>query len=476
MASEAWVLGADNKPLALSKNGFSIYTFDTDPIGDSSCITSACITNWPPLLVGKLDEVKAPYTQVLRNDGFKQWALRDKPLYLFKGDASAGDTLGDGKNGVWHLAHSAPFALKSAPDSSTYWAGFGSLWRLGSTTGADATGFAVYTFAKDSLNSACVDACAKTWPPLLATASEVATSPFSLISRADTELKQWAYNGKPLYLYSGDTTASDTKGTGLGAGAWQLARPEPALAAPSALGTRLTASGPVQVASLNSAGEEQLSPASLLQGHSLYTFDKDAVGASSCTKTNDCIAKWPPLLANTGAQAFAPYSLIERSPGLKQWALDGKALYLFAKDSDGASTAGDGVGGLWHLARNAPVLVKTLEGTGNYFAASAGALTAAAVVDATRAGLSLYTRTADAVGASSCTGACATTWPPLYAAEGTKNFGDFTVIKRPAAEGEVQTWQWAYSGKPLYFYAQDTQAGQINGVSAAWPLAQPKAL
>jgi predicted lipoprotein with Yx(FWY)xxD motif len=44
----------------------------------------------------------------------------------------------------------------------------------------------------------------------------------------------------------------------------------------------------------------------------------------------------------------------------------------------------------------------------------------------------------------------------------------------PSAEGETPTWQWAYQGKALYFYAQDTEVGQAKGVSAAWPLAQPK--
>lgn len=474
MASDAWVLGPDNKPTSLSKKGFSLYTFDSDPSADSACTTSACITNWPPLLVGKLDEVKPPFTQVLRKDGFKQWALRDKPLYLFKGDTNAGDTLGDGKNGLWHLAHSAPISLKTAADTTAYWAAFGSVWKLGAASLTDATGFALYTFAKDSGSSSCVDACAKNWPPLLAGANDVASAPYSLISRSDSELKQWAYNGKPLYFYSGDSLAGDTKGQGLASGAWQLARPEAASISPSALASRLSASGPVYIASLNSAGEEQLTAASQLQGRSLYTFDKDSAGASSCSKTNDCISKWPPLLAAPGSLATAPYSLIERAPGLKQWALDGKPLYFFAQDTGAASTQGDGVGGVWHLARSAPVLVKNLEGSGSYFAASNAAVTAAGTAEPTRAGFTLYTRSADATGASSCTGTCATAWPPLYASENSKNFGDFTVIKRPAAEGEAPSWQWAYLGKPLYFYAQDTEVGQAKGVSTAWPLAQPK--
>jgi predicted lipoprotein with Yx(FWY)xxD motif len=464
LASAAWVLGADLKPVALSKSGFSLYTFDSDTAGASNCTTAGCMANWPPLLVGGLDEVHAPFTQVLRPDGFKQWALRDKPLYLFKGDLAAGDTLGDGKNGLWHLAHSNPISLKSAADNSAYWA---------AARSGVGEGMSLYTFAKDNGSSTCVDACAINWPPLLAGAGDVASGSFSLISRADSALKQWAYNGAPLYFYSGDSQALDTKGAGLGAGAWQLARPQAAATAPSALASRLVASTPVTIARLTAASEEQQSPAHLLSGRSLYTFDKDTAGVSTCTATNDCMSKWPPLLAVAGAIATGPYSLIERSGGLKQWALEGKPLYLFAKDTDTASTLGDGVGGVWHLARMAPVQVKTLEGN-NAFAAAAGALNAAGEVDTSRLGYFLYTRSADSEGSSSCTGACVNNWPPLYASASSQAFGDFSVIKRPAAEGETVTYQWAYLGKALYFYVADTDGLSAKGVSVAWPLAQPQ--
>ena len=42
---------------------------------------------------------------IARDDGSKQWAYKGKPLYYFKNDAKAGDTVGDGKgNNVWHIA------------------------------------------------------------------------------------------------------------------------------------------------------------------------------------------------------------------------------------------------------------------------------------------------------------------------------------------------------------------------------------
>ena len=147
--------------------------------------------------MGKLDEVKPPFTQVLRKDGFKQWALRDKPLYLFKGDAAAGTPWAMAK---WPLAPGPQrtHQPKTAADNTSYWAAFGSVWKLGAASLTDATGFALYTFAKDVPGSSnCLDTCAKNWPPLLAGAADTASAPYSLISRSDSELKQWAYNGKP---------------------------------------------------------------------------------------------------------------------------------------------------------------------------------------------------------------------------------------------------------------------------------------
>jgi predicted lipoprotein with Yx(FWY)xxD motif len=41
------------------------------------------------------------YTVITRTDGNRQWAYDNKPLYLYAGDAAAGDVLGDGLGGVW---------------------------------------------------------------------------------------------------------------------------------------------------------------------------------------------------------------------------------------------------------------------------------------------------------------------------------------------------------------------------------------
>jgi len=42
---------------------------------------------------------------------------------------------------------------------------------------------------------------------------------------------------------------------------------------------------------------------------------------------------------------------IERKDGSKQWAKDGKPLYFWVGDTEPGETNGDGVGGVWHVAR-----------------------------------------------------------------------------------------------------------------------------
>ena len=75
--------------------------------------------------------------------------------------------------------------------------------------------------------------------------------------------------------------------------------------------------------------------------------------------------------------------------------------------------------------------------------------------------LSLFTT--DKHGKSSCSGACATDWPPLiasgkvHAGSGTKA-ALLATVKR--ADGRKQV---TYNGHPLYRFFEDTKAGQTKG-------------
>ncbi len=85
------------------------------------------------------------------------------------------------------------------------------------------------------------------------------------------------------------------------------------------------------------------------KGMTLYTFDKDKGGASACY--DKCAANWPPLLAGAGAAKDDDFDLIKRSDGSMQWTYYGKPLYLWVNDAAAGDVTGDGVGGIWHVAK-----------------------------------------------------------------------------------------------------------------------------
>lgn len=85
-------------------------------------------------------------------------------------------------------------------------------------------------------------------------------------------------------------------------------------------------------------------------------------------------------------------------------------------------------------------------------------------------GMTLYTFDKDAKGMSNCNGGCAVNWPPLMAKKKGMGKGDLSVIVRK--DGSLQ---WAYKGKPLYTWINDTKTGQMtgNGVNGVWHTAKP---
>ncbi|HOX89150.1 MAG TPA: hypothetical protein P5024_08500 [Burkholderiaceae bacterium] len=87
-------------------------------------------------------------------------------------------------------------------------------------------GMSLYTFDRDvagSGKSVCNGPCAANWPPLLAGADARASGDWSIVTR-DDGARQWAYKGKPVYLWAKDTKPGDRTGQGVN-NVWQLARP-----------------------------------------------------------------------------------------------------------------------------------------------------------------------------------------------------------------------------------------------------------
>ena len=86
-------------------------------------------------------------------------------------------------------------------------------------------------------------------------------------------------------------------------------------------------------------------------GMTLYTFDKDTAGSGKSVCNGACATNWPPLMATDLDKPAGDYSVVTRDDGKKQWALKGKPLYYWVKDTKPGDRTGDGVLGAWHTAK-----------------------------------------------------------------------------------------------------------------------------
>ncbi len=95
-------------PVLASSRGLTLYYYSADKrhSGKSAC-TGTCATAWPPLAA----PVKAPagvrlpgkLGVITRPGGLRQVTLNGYPLYFYVGDKAAGQVMGDGVGGAWHV-------------------------------------------------------------------------------------------------------------------------------------------------------------------------------------------------------------------------------------------------------------------------------------------------------------------------------------------------------------------------------------
>ena len=89
-------------PLLVDGNGRTLYLFESDAPGSSTCY-SACAQAWPPLLANGAPQAGAGITaselgSLRRSDGTTEVTYNGHPLYSYVGDARPGDTTGQALN------------------------------------------------------------------------------------------------------------------------------------------------------------------------------------------------------------------------------------------------------------------------------------------------------------------------------------------------------------------------------------------
>lgn len=311
--------------------------------------------------------------------------------------------------------------------------------------------------------------CAQFWPPALASADAKPVGKWSFITRKDGG-KQWAYEGFPLYTAGeldkkpGDVLAGMTRNVRGpdGPGKREPITPKPNI--PPAFDIRQVYTGRMLV---NYAG------------FAVYSWDGDGAGKSNCVDA--CLKKWSPVLAAETSQPQGEWSILLRSPGVRQWAYKKKPLYTYVPDLRPKSMLGTDEPG-WHNVYTLPAPAWPKEFTQQE--------THAGIVLADAKGKAIYVYSCgdDALDQELCDhpdtpqdyrlavcggndpDRCVKTWPYVIAAKDAKapsltwtpvdidpKTGKYAA---PGAPGSLHVW--AFRGRPVYTFAKD-KVGDVDG-------------
>ena len=195
-----------------NQNNQSIYFFAGDVTGGESNCNGGCANVWPAVTgnVYDLDLEASLYAEdfntITREDGQKQLTYKGWPLYYFSPEADGvleqpGETLGDGRGGLFHIAK---------PDYTIL------LGQQPVVEGGDPVvylvndrGVSLYLNTDDGKNASnCVGGCANVWPPFfqekVVLPSSLADYDFNTLTRDDELGPQLSYKESPLYFFSQD--------------------------------------------------------------------------------------------------------------------------------------------------------------------------------------------------------------------------------------------------------------------------------
>lgn len=216
-------------------------------------------------------------------------------------------------------------------------------------------------------------------------------------------------------------------------------------------------------------------------GMTLYMFTKDEPNKSNCA--GNCLAAWPPLLSQGSPQAGegvdqALLGTAEMPDGTLIVTYNEMPLYYWMNDAKAGDVTGQANNDVWWVvspagdpigmpATEATQPSATEESTGE--AATGGAMVNLAT-DPTLGeflvddkGMTLYMFSNDEPDKSNCSGNCLVAWPP-FLSEGEPQAGD-GVDQSLLGTTEMPdgTLIVTYNHMPLYYWMNDTKAGDVTG-------------
>jgi predicted lipoprotein with Yx(FWY)xxD motif len=313
--------------------------------------------------------------------------------------------------------------------------------------------------------------CTQAWPPVRAAADAKPIGGWSIIERKDG-VRQWAYNGYALYTSSLDRRLGDVLGgtsrRDHGDAAVQRGPVGPPADVPAGFRVVSTSLGRLLTAEHN---------------ESVYVSDQDAPNRSNCNDA--CTHTWIPVLAPDIARGHGEWSIIERTPGVYQWAFRKRPLYRYVGDgSKRASLRGSDEPG-WHNVFTQMTPPPPREFT--VHDATAGQVLA----DSRGRTIYIYQCGEDSLDQLGCdypTETQAYRWAMCGGGDPVRCRNTFPYVLAPEdAPRDNPAWSavdidpmtgrfaqprqhgalhvWAYRGRPVYTYAGDEVPGDINADS-----------
>ena len=165
----------------------------------------SCAQAWPPVIAAEDAKPVGKWTLIRRHDKRLQWAYDGMVLYTSALDRQPGDTIGGTKLNARRNGDAPAHRVPIGPPADVP----GQFIVEQNNNGRQlllANGVTVYGFDGDGPDkSNCDEHCVQQWTPVLA--PEIGAferKDWSVVQRKSGE-RQWAYRGKPLYSFTGDS-------------------------------------------------------------------------------------------------------------------------------------------------------------------------------------------------------------------------------------------------------------------------------
>ncbi len=214
----------------------------------------------------------------------------------------------------------------------------------------DTDGRTLYRFDKDSPKpptTTCTGGCQTTWPPVIIQAggkvyaNGVDKSVVGTVKRPDGAT-QLTIGGWPLYRFSGDHAAGDTKGQGVN-GTWFAIAPDGKKASTVTKDDQNVNAGPKTILTAQKSAQGLVVANG--DGLTIYVNSTDQSSPSAIKCAGACVDGFAAVPAGTGniqIKGVAPSDVgsVKRADGSMQMTLVGFPLYTNKKDSKAGDTAG----------------------------------------------------------------------------------------------------------------------------------------